>query len=158
MWSKSRLLAYLDRVEPVIGKLSPFELLDVPPEANAVELSRAFGSRARDLHPDLYRKLLSDEDRLRLQKVYGRITAAYSELRTGGGKKTHSAEGRRRKPRVSEDTVRLLDPKAQSHYRRAQAAIRRGDKTSAVLALRMALAKHPESQFLQNALKKLTDS
>jgi hypothetical protein len=45
-----------------------------------------------------------------------------------------------------------LSPKALTLYRRAEAALRTGDRSSAVLNLRMALAKHPQSTLLREAL------
>jgi curved DNA-binding protein CbpA len=57
-------------------------------------------------------------------------------------------------PGVADELARI-NPKAQSLYRRAQAALRTGDKTSALLNLRMALAAHPTSTLIKEALARL---
>jgi hypothetical protein len=46
----------------------------------------------------------------------------------------------------------MLSPRAQTLYRRAQTALRTGDRSSAVLNLRMALSIHPQSTLLKAAL------
>jgi curved DNA-binding protein CbpA len=60
-------------------------------------------------------------------------------------------------PRPASGTVpptasAALGPRAQSYYRRAEAAARLGDIAAAVLNLRLAIAAEPTSVFLRNAL------
>lgn len=45
-----------------------------------------------------------------------------------------------------------MTPPALLHYRKAELGLRRGDLTGAVLQLKMAIARDPQSQFLRSAL------
>jgi DnaJ-class molecular chaperone len=157
-WKKRQLLAYLDRVEPAIERLTHFELLDINSTAGDHEIREAFHQMASRLHPDLYRSGITERDHERLNIVYGRIAQAYMILRDPDERKKYVRTLAREKPAVAEgqsdlaSAVALLSPKAQRHYRRAEAALRTGNKASAVLSLRMALASDPKSSFLREQL------
>ena len=159
-WTTRELLAYLDRVEPNLSKLNHFELLDVDAISSEGIIQDAFHQMATRMHPDRHRKQLSPRDHERLTIVYARIAEAYrvlrdEELRTNYLVKIASNKGAEKKPaEASEDeSLSMLGAKTQRLYRRAQTALRTGDRKSAVLNLRMALAKHPSSSFLKNALR-----
>ena len=163
-WSKRELLTYLDRVVPALEGLDHFELLDVPSDADGEAIQRAFHHMAAGLHPDRHRNVLSPEQHETLIRVYACIAEAYRVLRSPEHRKSYLlAEAERGKgevapPRDPQDpaaALALLSPKAQQLYRRAVAAQRTGDRASAVLNIRMALAKHPQSGFLKDALKQL---
>lgn len=163
-WSKRELLAYLDRVVPALEGLDHFELLDVPANASSATIQDAFHNMAGGLHPDRHRNVLSPEQHETLIKVYAKIAEAYRVLRSPEHRKKYLQDEAKRRgndapaPREPQDpasALALLSPKAQQLYRRAVAAHRTGDKASAQLNMRMALAKHPQSGFLRDALKKL---
>jgi curved DNA-binding protein CbpA len=175
-WSKRELLTYLDRVEPALDRLDHFELLDVAASADKSAIQSAFHEMAAGLHPDRHRRQLTPQQYERLTIVYARIAEAYRVLRNPEhreeylkGKqrerldqKTPSAPAR--KPAAAKrrgsgpPELAILSPKAQQLYRRAQAALRSGDRTSAMLNLRMALNKHPTSDFLKQALRSARES
>ncbi len=156
------LLAYLDRVEPRLAKLSHYELLDIPVDADTDAIQKAYHAVAARMHPDHHRARLSPEQYERLNIVYGRIAEAYRCLRN-----PEEAEEYRRQlagtvarddsPVVDSEAaaVDLLSPKAQRLYRRAQAALRTGDQASALLNLKMALRSAPNSALLKAALADL---
>jgi len=48
-----------------------------------------------------------------------------------------------------------MNPRALSHYRRAEGFLKTGDRTSAMLQLKMAIAADPKSSFLRAALVEL---
>jgi curved DNA-binding protein CbpA len=158
-WTKRDLLAYLDRVEPALTALDHFELLDIGHEASEAQIQRAFHLMASRLHPDLYRLELSPRDHERLNIVYGRIAEAYQTLRDPEARDRYlrsaardAAEAPPAESADPEAAVKLLSPKAQRLYRRAMAALRTGDATSAMLNLKVALAQHPQSALLKEAL------
>lgn len=157
-WTKRDLLAYLDRVEPALAELDHFELLDIGHEAGDTEIQRAFHLMASRLHPDLYRLEITAEDHERLNVVYGRIAEAYQTLRDPEARDRYLRAAARdigetpADPGDPEAAVKLLSPKAQRLYRRAMAALRTGDATSAMLNLKMALTQHPQSALLKEAL------
>jgi len=152
------LLAYLDKVEPVLDKLTHFELLDIQPDAANDSIQRAYHAVASRMHPDRHRSELSREQYDRLNIVYGRITEAYRVLRDPDERERYAkallrdhAAGDIGADQTS--ALKLLSPKAQRLYRRAQAALRTGDRTSAMLNLKMALRDHPNSALLKQALR-----
>jgi curved DNA-binding protein CbpA len=164
-WSKRELLAYLDRVMPVLAKSDHFELLDVAPNANATTIQGAFHTMAAGLHPDRHRNTLNPEQHEQLVIVYARIAEAYRVLRDPKNRETYLRKMARDRASSEEEedtcaqspeaALALLSPKAQQLYRRAIAAKRTGDLASAGLNMRMALAKHPQSGFLKAALRGL---
>ena len=157
-WTIREILAYLDRVEPALGKLSHFELLDVDADANTAAIQESFHRLAARLHPDRYRSRLSSGDHERLTTVYARLAEAYQVLRDDGRRSHYVRETARARPETAagkldtESALSLLSPKAQRLYRRAQAALRTNDIASAVLNLRMALARDQNSALLREAL------
>jgi hypothetical protein len=80
-WNRAQLFAWLDRTEPLVDKLTPFELLEIPPTASSQHVQRAFHAVAATRHPDVWRNHLDAAERERLTRVYGRIAAAYATLR-----------------------------------------------------------------------------
>ncbi len=166
MWSRREVLSYLDRILPALDKLDHFEILDVSYQADNKEIQSAFHAMAARLHPDRHRNALTPEQYEKLVIAYARIAEAYRILRDSKHREDYVAKLRKGRdasaaakatPRADTTTAALvlLSPKAQQLYRRATAAARTGDRSSAILNLRMALAKHPQSDFLRNALRNL---
>lgn len=162
-WSTRELLAYLDRVVPVLDDLDHFELLDVDADSDGAAIQAVFHTMAAALHPDRHRRELSTADRERLTLVYARIAEAYRVLRDPAEREAYLRDAARAdaevdangSPEPDEDSqLALLSPKAQRLYRRAEAALRTGDRASALLNLRMALARHPQSVTLREALRR----
>ena len=157
-WEKRQLLAYLDRVEPAVERLTHFELLDIDSDADDNAIREAFHQMASRLHPDLYRKLIDTRDHERLNIVYGRIAQAYMVLRDPQEREKYARTLAREQPAAAAgegdlvSAVALLSPKAQRHYRRAEASLRMGNVAAAILSLRMALATDPKSSLLKEAL------
>lgn len=165
-WTKREVLAYLDRVEPVLTTLDHFELLDVHADAGPLTVQEAFHAMASNLHPDLYRRELEPANLERLTIVYARIAEAYRVLRHAGHRRTYLKDEARKmndqRAATAEPTaasrsmaVARLSPKAQRLYRRAQTSMRMHDMVSAKLNLRMALAIDPKSALLREALADL---
>jgi curved DNA-binding protein CbpA len=157
-WSVRDVLAYLERVEKASGELDHFDLLDVGAGATDAEIQSAFHRVAGGIHPDRHRNRLTAEQLERLTVVYARIAEAYRVLRDPEARDTYlRSMARRRKAGTAPPPtapVSMLSPKAQRLYRRAQASLRTGDKTSAMLNLKMALRLHPTSDLLREALRR----
>jgi len=158
VWSKRELLSYMERVEPALDRLSHYEILDIDADADWHEIQGAFHRLAGRLHPDRYRLALSTADHERLTIVYGRLAEAYQVLRDPGRREQYLKETARDRPEAAagamdvDSALSLLSPKAQRLYRRAQAALRTNDVASAILNLRMALARDKNSALLREAL------
>ncbi len=158
-WSRREVLAYLDNVTGATGELDHFSLLDVAVDADDDSIQRAFHRVAGGIHPDRHRNHLNAEQRERLTVVYARIAEAYRVLRDPEARenylrkmgrdqgKSKAAEAPKAKSEIS-----VLSPKAQRLFRRAKTALRTGDRTSAVLNLKMALNLHPDSELLRETL------
>lgn len=80
-WTQARLTAWLDHVEPALDRLTPFELLEIPPTASGDHVQRAFHEIAGTRHPDLWRNRVTARELERVVRVYGRVSAAYTTLR-----------------------------------------------------------------------------
>lgn len=79
-WSVKELVAWLNEVERSADHRGKFDWLEIPPTASATAIQDAYHAIARTRHPDLFRQLdpaLTD----RLVRMYGRITAAYADLK-----------------------------------------------------------------------------
>lgn len=167
VWSQRDVWAYLGRVEPVLDRLDHFSILDISVDASEKEIQKAFHNMAAGLHPDRHRHDLTEDQHERLVIVYARIAEAYRVLRTAESRDKYCREMvKKSAAEVSEtgsenvtseqDALAMLSPKARQMYHRAIAAKRTGDRSSAVLNMRMALAKHPQSSFLKAALKRIS--
>lgn len=162
-WSTRDVLAYLERVEKATGRLDHFDLLDVGASASDAEIQSAFHRIAGGIHPDRHRGGLSADQRERLTVVYARLAEAYRVLRDPEARDQYLRAMARRRgaaeigPPPAGAPVSMLSPKAQRLYRRAQTALRTGDKTSAMLNLKLALKLHPTSELLKDALRQMRD-
>ena len=155
IWSRAKLLAYIERVENHIEEMSLYELMDIDPGQG--DIQRAFHKVAHRLHPDLYRSALSKDEHRRLTSVYAKIANAYHVLRDAEKRTKYDKELREDAAErvVTDKSAVLLEPRAKAQLRRAQAAARRGDRASAILHLKMALSIAPDSALLRGLLQKL---
>lgn len=79
-WSVKELVQWLNEVEPVADARGKFDWLEIPPTASSTAIQDAYHHIARTRHPDLFRTL--DPKTLdRLVRMYGRVTAAYADLK-----------------------------------------------------------------------------
>lgn len=185
-WTAAQLLAWLDEVEPRAAGRSHFEWLELAPTTAPEAIQRAYHAIARTRHPDLFRAALRPADLDRLVRMYARITGAYAELRTADGAAAYlrrhapavtspaspaspappatptppapsapaAAPGTPAPAAV--DPARAMNGRALALYRRAEGALRTGDRASAILNIKMAIAADPSSQLLRGALAELT--
>ncbi|MBA3501025.1 MAG: hypothetical protein M4D80_25345 [Myxococcota bacterium] len=138
----------------------PHQILDIKPDASLDEAQVAFHKIARIAHPDLHRTTLGPEDLESVTSAYSKAAAAYQEFRTQrpGTRPIGEVPGRpatspnTAKPAGSTTAASQMSSKALIYYRKAELALRRGDLTSAILQLKMAIAADPQSQFLRSAL------
>ena len=137
-------------------QLTFYELLDVQPDAADADIQGAYHKMAGRMHPDRHRTELNADQYERLNIVYGRITEAYRVLRNRAEREKYGrALAKRGTDNLGGDertASKLLTPKAQRLYRRAKAALRTGDRASALLNLKMALRDSPNSAMLKQAL------
>lgn len=174
-WSTAEVLRWLDQVEPRADGRSHFEWLELGPTASSAAIQGAFHAIARTRHPDLFRTALTGGDYDRLVRMYARVAAAYAELRTPEGAANYlrqrrdsgvpfTAPGAAEPPpappsapaAAAIDPARAMNPRALGLYRRAERALAAGDRTTAVLNIKLAIAADPTSALLRGALAELT--
>ena len=146
-----------------------FQLLGCQTQASPAEIRRAFRQLATSYHPDRFR---GHDDTLyqALEKIYRRITEAYAVLRDPTDRKAYSAGLKNGLKRFDRDQAQqALHQRAQEqepgttdqgrrHFKRAQAALTRGDRYSAKEEIRMALLFEPKEPSFLNMAKDLQGS
>ncbi|MEZ4403543.1 MAG: hypothetical protein R3B06_26200 [Kofleriaceae bacterium] len=166
-WTKAQVLAWLDEVEPRADGRSHFDWLELPPTASPRPVQDAFHTVARSRHPDLFRTSLSERDFDRLTRMYAKVANAYAELRGPTGAADYLRKRRDSgAPVVTEpapppaaspiDPAKAMNARALAFYRRAEGALRTGNRATAVLNIKAAIAADPASALLRAALAELT--
>jgi DnaJ-class molecular chaperone len=158
------------------------QILEIRPNASLDDAQDAFHKIARIAHPDLHRATMSAEDLEVLTTAYAMVAGAYQSYRTqaisGDSPSVPSAAAKADKPGTSPagksgplkpitetaagsseqgklDPEKAMSNKALPYWRKAEAAIRRGDTKSAVLQIKLAIATDPLSTFLRSALTEI---
>jgi len=162
---RSDVLLWAQRV--IARKQAPaHELLECEATADIESVQKAFHKLARMAHPDLHRNTLTADELELVTTAYSRAASAYAELRSQRMKTTRirpikdvpartavSENGApAAQPPAAASASASMSSKALVYFRKAEAALRRGDLTQAVLQLKMAIAADPQSTFLRTAL------
>lgn len=158
----------------------PHQILEIPQDAGLEAAQEAFHRIARLAHPDLHRSALTAEELELVTAAYARAAAAYQEVRMQRMPTARIRAIRSDAPAVAPTTVIPTSPpsnkavavtaaaddapaspaqtmtsKALIYYRKAELCLRRGELTTAVLQLKMAIASDPQSAFLRSALSEV---
>ena len=158
MSARTDILLWAQRV---VGRkhAQAHELLECAPDADMEHVQAAFHKIARMAHPDVHRNSLSAEELEQMTLAYSRIASAYAELRTQRMKTTRIRPVKLGQPTTADEAAPVqtgasgsMSSKALVYFRKAEASLRRGDLTGAVLQLKMAIAADPQSTFLRTAL------
>ncbi|HEY5937053.1 MAG TPA: J domain-containing protein [Kofleriaceae bacterium] len=160
---RSDVLLWAQRV--IARKQAPaHEVLECEATADIESVQKAFHKLARMAHPDLHRNTLTADELELVTSAYSRAASAYAELRSQRMKTTRIrpfkdvpaptavSETGAAQPPASASASGSMSSKALVYFRKAEAALRRGDLTQAVLQLKMAIAADPQSTFLRTAL------
>lgn len=186
-WTAVQLLAWLDVVEPRAETRTHFEWLEMVPSASSQAIQNAYHAIARTRHPDLARRALGPRDLDRLVRMYSRVTSAYAALRAPEAAVNYLRERRDSQkiaavaappkgtpgthpppiagppiaatpaPTGPIDPAHAMNARALVCYRRAEGALRTGDRSTALLQIRMAIAADPRSTLLRAALAELVN-
>jgi hypothetical protein len=120
-WSVKELVAWLHEVEPIADQRGKFDWLEIPPTASSTAIQEAYHKVARTRHPDLFRSLdpkLMD----RLVRMYGRVTAAYADLKEPEKCAAYLRELRGPKPQTIQPPSSLVHPVTANTAARLSAA------------------------------------
>jgi curved DNA-binding protein CbpA len=120
-WSVKELVAWLHQVEPIADQRGKFDWLEIPPTASSTAIQDAYHKIARTRHPDLFRSLdpkLMD----RLVRMYGRVTAAYADLKEPEKCAAYLRELRGPRPQTTQPPSSLVHPLTANTAARLTAA------------------------------------
>ncbi len=152
----------------LVDELDYYQLLEIPRDAPASAVKRAYYDATRRLHPDVNRSL-PGADREALEGVARRVTEAYQVLRDGRRRKAYDAQlaagagGRIRLAEAEAQAEReALDhhmghtPNGRRFFNLARADLDRGDLTGALRSLRTALTFEPDNAYFKKKLGEVT--
>jgi hypothetical protein len=162
----------------------PNQILEIAPSAGLDAAQEAFHKIARLAHPDLHRTTLNPEELELVTAAYSRAAAAYQDIRMQKLPTSPTSRIRALRPDpapvaqtaviptspsankavavrlpvpddVPVNPAQAMTSKALIYYRKAELCLRRGELTTAVLQLKMAIASDPQSAFLRTALSEV---
>jgi DnaJ-class molecular chaperone len=154
----------------LVDELDYYQLLEVPRDAAASAVKRAYYTVTRRLHPDANRDL-PDADRALLEGVARRVSEAYQVLRDGRRRKAYDAQlgagaGASNRIRLAEAEAQAereaadhhlgRTPNGRRYFNLARGDIDRGDLASALRNLRTAITFEPDNAFFKKKLGEVT--
>ena len=159
-----RLIA--DELYAGLDTLPYHVFLGVPESTKGDELRAAFHARAQLLHPDQFYELADTELKMRIYRVYMRITEAYRVLADPAERAQYeqqrAADGAIRIDKTTRPVATIkrpedaiLNPQAKKYYLLASEAERRGDRKGARLNLQLAMQMDPTNPVIKERLEKL---
>ena len=148
----------------LVDELDYYQLLEIPREAPASAVKRAYYAVTRRLHPDANRDLEA-ADRETLERVARRVSEAYQVLRDGGRRKAYDARlatGAGARMQLAEAEAQAEKDALEHHLGRtpngrrffnlARADLDRGDLVAAGRNLRTALTFEPGNPYFKKKL------
>jgi len=152
----------------LVDELDYYQLLEIPRDAPASAVKRAYYAVTRRLHPDANRDLPA-ADREALENVARRVSEAYQVLRDGRRRKAYDAQlaaGAGSRIRLAEAEAQAdrealahhlgRTPNGRRYFNLARADIDRGDLASAQRNLRTALTFEADNLYFKKKLDEVT--
>lgn len=152
----------------LVNELDYYQLLEIPREAPASAVKRAYHAIARRLHPDANRDLPGPE-RAALESVARRVCEAYQVLRDGRRRRAYDAQlaaGSGTRIRLAEAEAQAereavahhlgRTPNGRRYFNLARGDIDRGDFAGAQRNLRTALTFEPDNAFFRKKLDEVS--
>lgn len=151
----------------LVDELDYYQLLEIPRDAPASAVKRAYHSVTRRLHPDANRSLPRAE-RAALESVARRVCEAYQVLRdgrrrnsydaqlaAGAGGRIQLAEAEAQADREALEHHMGHTPNGRRFFNLARGEIDRGELSSAQRNLRMALTFEPGNAYFKKKLEEV---
>jgi DnaJ-class molecular chaperone len=151
----------------LVDELDYYQLLEIPRDAAASAVKRAYYTVTRRLHPDANRAL-PESDRATLESVARRVSEAYQVLRDGRRRKSYdaqlasglggriqlaAAEAQAEKEAIEHHMGRTQN--GRRFFNLARGDIDRGDLASAQRNLRTALTYEPDNAYFKKKLEEV---
>ena len=160
------------RIARGLDRLDYFQVLGAEHDASFDELKRRYHMLQRTYHPDSFFTSPDTDLRDAVMKIAKRVTEAYVILRNPSKRTKYTADinssERAKKLRYSEESEqeqRKADqektgrtPQGRQLWRKAQAAIKRGDTASAIRDLKTALLFEQDNPLFTDAIAELEGS
>lgn len=151
----------------VVDELDYYQLLEIPRDAPASAVRRAYHDTSRRLHPDANRDL-PESERSTLEGIARRVSEAYQVLRDGRRRKAYDsqlANGAGARIQLAEAEAQAEKDALEHHLGRtpngrrffnlARTDIDRGELTGAQRNLRTALTFEPDNAYFRKKLEEV---
>jgi curved DNA-binding protein CbpA len=140
----------LRKFRDVEAAVDHFKMLEVAPTATSADIKASYFKLAKTFHPDRLASLRLEDLRPQVERVFGRISEAFSVIgddgKRGEYKKVLAAGGeeavRRREEEDQAKAMKILG--AEEHFRVGEMALRRSQFDVALEEFRLALDGNPE--------------
>jgi len=149
---------FVERAHKVLDKVSYYRLLSIPNTADQGQVRASYYNLAASLHPDVHGVGVDPAYRKKLTAVFSRVAEAYKVLSDSELRARYDREMSEGKVRIGmgadikKKTHDISDASALKFYKLGKAALGDGDIKSALMNLRFALQKEPESETIKSAL------
>lgn len=156
---KAAIEDFVERAHKVLNKVSYYHLLRVPVTANAAHVRAAYYRLAASLHPDVHGVGVDAEYRKKLTAVFSRVAEAYKVLADPALRARYDRELQAGNVRIgmgadiNKKEHDISDTSALKFYKLGKAALGDSNFKSALMNLRFALQKDPESKTIKAALE-----
>jgi DnaJ-class molecular chaperone len=159
---EAELAAFAHAVYPGLDRYTYYQLLRVPPEADARAVRASYYKIAAQLHPDRYHKLANPLMRDQLESIYARVCEAYRVLTSPEKRAVYDrglAQGKMRYdpgdrgpqgPKNPDDS--FADPQAKKFFRLGMMCLGQKDWKGAVMNFNFAKTFAPDSPILAEKL------
>lgn len=160
-------VAELRALAGLLDELDYYQLLEIPRDAPASAVKRAYHDASRRLHPDANRSL-PEAERAALESVARRVCEAYQVLRDGRRRKaydTQLANGAGARIQLAEAEAQAEKDALEHHLGRtpngrrffnlARTDIDRGELAGAQRNLRTALTFEPDNTYFRKKLEEV---
>ena len=151
----------------LVDDLDYYQLLEIPRDAPASAVRRAYHDATRRLHPDANRRL-PEAERSCLEGVARRVSEAYQVLRDGRRRKAYDAQlaaGAGARIQLAEAEAQAerealehhlgRTPNGRRFFNLARADIDRSELAGAQRNLRMALTFEPDNAYFRKKLEEV---
>ncbi len=155
----------------LLDELDYYQLLEVPSDAPASAVKKAYYQATRRLHPD-HNRHLEGEDGLRLQAIARRVAEAYQVLRDAQRRNAYDAQvagdaGATRirlveaKAKAGQDALEAhmgKTPNGRRFFNLSRSDIDRGDLAAAQRNLKMAMTFEPSNAVFKTKLAEIEEA
>jgi tetratricopeptide (TPR) repeat protein len=143
------LIKKVDEIYVNLDSLSAYELLEVDENSDENTIKKQYYRLTREFHPDRYYGSADPSMKDKLTSIFDAITNAYDQLKKASKKKVVAKP--EKKPEKKKEEVKNA-PKAEEQFKLGIEALKKGDYSNAVEALKSATSLDPKQAKYWNYL------